>query len=69
MMDTRSAPEVLGNVGNVLPTFRPSSKGEVVDSAIYWVTFHRASNDVQFSFRKLDVLDIVGYGDGEVVGT
>ena len=64
-----SAPEVSGNVGNILPVFGPCSKGEVIDSAIHWVTFHRASNDVQFSLRKLDVLDIiVGYGDREVVG-
>ena len=40
----------------------------MVDGALHWVTFHRASNDVQFSFRKMDMLDIVGYGDGEVVG-
>ena len=34
-----SAPEVLGNVGNVLPAFGPSSKCEVVDSAVNWVMF------------------------------
>ena len=60
---------MLGNVGNILSVFRPSSKGEVVDSAIHQAAFHRASNDVQFSLGKLDVLDIVGHGDGEVVGT
>ena len=47
--------------------FRPTSKDEAADGAIHQVTFHRDSNDVQFSIRKLDVLDIVGYGDGEVV--
>ena len=44
-----SAPEVLGNVGNILPVFRPSSKGEVVHGAIHQITFHGASNDVQSS--------------------
>ena len=58
---------MLGNVGNALLAFGPSSKDEVVDGAIHWVTFCRDSNDVQFSFGKLDVLDIVGYGDEEVV--
>ena len=58
---------MLGNVRNILLAFGPTSKGEAVDGAIHWVVFHRASNDVQFSFRKLDMLDIVGYGDGEVV--
>ena len=56
-----------GNVGNVLLAFRPSSKGEVVDSAINLVAFHGAMNDVQFSLKKLDVLDIVCNGDWEVV--
>ena len=59
--------EVLDNVRYILPAFGPFFKGEAVDSAIHWVTFHRTSNDVQFRLRKLDVLDIVGYGDGEVV--
>ena len=36
-----SAPEVLGNAGNVLQAFRPSSKGEAVDGSIYWVELHR----------------------------
>ena len=54
-----------GNAGNVLPALGPSSKGKVVDGAIHWVVFHGALNNVQFSLRKLD---IVGYGDGEVVG-
>ena len=56
---------MLGNVGNILPVFAPSSKGGVVDGAIHWVVFHRALNDVQFSLGKLD---IIGYGDGGVVG-
>ena len=63
-----SAPEVLGNAGNILLAFGLSSKGEAVDSAVHQVTFHGASNDVQFCLRKLDMLDVVGYGDGEVVG-
>ena len=62
-----SVPEVLASVGNILPVFGHSSKGEVVDGAIHWFTFHGTSNDVQFSLRKLAMLDIVGYGDGEVV--
>ena len=56
-----------GNVGNVQLAFGPTSKGEAVDDAIHQVTFHGASNDVPFSLRKLDMLGIVGYGDGEVV--
>ena len=44
-----------GNLGNLLPALRPTSEGEVIDSAIHWVTFHRASNDVQFSIRQLDM--------------
>ena len=63
-----SAPEVSGNVWNVLSVFGPSPKGEAVDSAIHWVAFTRASNDVHFSLRKLDMLDIVGNGNGVVVG-
>ena len=59
---------MLGNAGNVLLAIRPSSKGEAVDDAVHWVAFDRASNDVQFSLGKLKVLDIVGYGDGEVIG-
>ena len=43
-------PEVSGNVGNFLPALGPSSKGEAIDGAIHWITFHIASNDVQFSF-------------------
>ena len=62
-----SAPEVLGNEGNILLAFGPTSKGEAVDDAIHQVTFHRASNDVQLSIRRLNVLDIVGCGDWEVV--
>ena len=54
-------------MGDILPAFRPTSKGEVINGAIHQVAFHRASNDVQFSLRKLDMLDIVGFGDGEVV--
>ena len=60
---------MLGNAGNILSAFGPASKGEAVDSAIHWAAFHRALNDVKFSFRKLDMLDILGYGNGEVVGT
>ena len=45
--------------------FGITSKGEVVDGAIDWIAFHRALNDVQFSLRKLDMLDIVGYGEGK----
>ena len=59
--------EMAGNMENILPLLGPCSKGEVIDSAIHQVTFHRASNDVQFSFRWLDMLDIVGNGDGEGV--
>ena len=55
------------HVGYVLLVFGPASKGEVVDGTIHWVTFHGASNDVQFSLRKLDMLDIVGCGEGQVV--
>ena len=58
---------MLGNVGNILLAFRPSSKGDMVVGGIYPVTFHRTSNDVQVSLCKLDVLDIVDNGDGEVV--
>ena len=46
-----SAPDMSGNAGNVLSKFGPSCKGEAVDSPIHWVTFHGASNDVQFSHR------------------
>ena len=56
-----------GDVGNLLPSIRPISKGEVIDGAINWVTFQGASNDVQFSIRQLHNLDIVGYGDGNGV--
>ena len=42
-------PEMSGNAGNFLPAHGPTSKGEAIDSAIHWVTFHRASNDVQLS--------------------
>ena len=56
-----------GDVGNLLPLIGPPSKGEVIDSAIYWVTFHKTSNDVQFSISQLHILDILGYGDGEGV--
>ena len=41
--------EMSGNAENFLPLFRPTSMGEVIDDAIHWVSFHGASNDVQFS--------------------
>ena len=62
-----TAPEVSSNAGNLLPAFRPNSKGEAIGSAIHWVTFHGTSNDVQSILKKLHMLDIVSYGDGEIV--
>ena len=44
------APDVLGNVRNVLSVLRPPSEGEAIDSAIHWVASNRASNDIQVSF-------------------
>ena len=35
-----SAPEMSGNVRDVLNMIWSSSKGQVIDSAIHWVTFH-----------------------------
>ena len=60
-------PEVSGNVRNFLLMLRPSPKGEAIDGAIHWVLFHRALNDVQFSIRQLDMLNILGNGDGDGV--
>ena len=53
------------NVGNFLPSVWPSSKGEAIDSAVHQIAFYGASNDVQLSILQQDMLDIVGYGDGE----
>ena len=53
-----------GDVGYLLPSIGPTSKGEVIDSAIHWVTFHGASNDVQFNIRQLDMLDIMAMRRG-----
>ena len=61
------SPEMSGNAGNVLPSIRPPSNSEAIDSAIHQGTFHRALNDVQFSIRQQHMLDIVGYGDGKGV--
>ena len=58
---------MLGNVGNVLLVFGPTYKGEAIDGAIHCVMFHGTSNDVQVSLFELDMLDIVGNGDGEFV--
>ena len=58
-----------GDVGDILPFVCPSSEGEAIDGNIHWVMFYGASNDVQFSIWQLEMLDIVGYGNGECIYT
>ena len=67
-MDSLSqVPQKCLAIWDLLLVLGPTSKGEVIDGAIQWVTLHRASNDVQFSVRQLHMQDILHNGDGEGV--
>ena len=63
-----SAPEMSGNMRDILNTIWPYSKGQVIDRVMHWVTFHCSSNDIQFSCGQWNVLDVLCEWYWKVVG-
>ena len=63
-----STPEVSGNMRDILNLIWSPSKSEAIDSAIHWVAFNCSSNDIQFTCRQLNMLDVMSSWYVEIIG-